>query len=385
MPNTIQIKRRTTGSGLTGVTLAEGELFWQDIDKQLLIKQADGAIKPIGGTGDASNTGFVITDSTSQKVSGTKTFDGTLDVTGSLKIGGVKVDADASELNKLDGFNGTTAELNYVSSVVAGTAAASKALVLDGSKKVSLQGGLISTSAAPVAQEDLANKKYVDDVAQGLDIKASVHVATATALPSCTYSNGSSGEGATLTADANGSLTVDGHQVAQNEYVLVKNQSAALQNGIYRVVTAGLADSEGVTGAPFQLVRRVDADTSLELTSGSFVFVEQGTANASTGWVVSTSGSLTIGVTAISWTQFSSAGIADAGDGLQKTGTTFAVKTASSQRIAVSSSGIDLASLTQGTAVTKIGFEVDAYGRVTNSANSIQPSAGITIDCGVVN
>jgi hypothetical protein len=352
--------------------------MWQEFDNQLLIKKSTGDIIPVGGEGSATSEGMVTTANRNQTIAGTKTVSGTLNITGALQIGGTQVTADAAELNKLDGVTATTTELNTVAGVTAGTASASKALVVDSSKNLNIGTGLISTTGVPTADAHLANKKYVDDVAQGLDVKASVHVATTAALAACTYNNGSSGVGATLTADANGALTIDSHAVNAGEYVLVKNQVAGLQNGLYTVTSAGAVD------APFILTRRADSDTGTELSSGSFVFVEQGTTNGSTGWVVSTSGAITIGTTAITWTQFSSAGIADAGDGLQKTGTTFSVKTASSSRIAVSSGGVDLATTGVTAASNQVLFTVDAYGRITSASNTIGASAGVSIDCGEV-
>lgn len=378
MPNTIQTKRRITSTGVSGITLATGELLWQEFDNQLLIKKSTGDVVPVGGEGSATSEGMVTTANRNQTIAGTKTISGVLNVTGQIQIAGTQVTADASELNKLDGVTATTAELNKVAGVSDGTAAANKALIVDASKNLNLGAGLISTTAVPTADAHLVNKKYVDDVAQGLDVKASVHVATTAALPTSTYNNGSSGVGATITADANGALTIDSHSVNAGEYVLVKNQATGLQNGIYTVTSAGAAD------APFILTRRADADSGTKLSSGSFVFVEQGTTNGSTGWVLSTSGAITIGTTALTFTQFSSAGIADAGDGLQKTGTTFSVKTASAQRIAVSSGGVDLA--TTGVSATTDGvlFTVDVYGRLTSASKTVGASAGISIDCGEI-
>jgi hypothetical protein len=378
MPNTIQTKRRITSTGVSGITLQTGELLWQEYDNQLLIKKSTGDIIPVGGEGSASSEGMVTTANRNQTISGTKTFNGTVNHTGALQIGGTAVTADASELNKLDGATVTTTELNKLAGVTEGTGAASKVVILDSSLNLNIGTGRISSTATPTADAHLATKKYVDDVAQGLDVKASVHVATTAALAACTYNNGSSGVGATLTADASGALTIDGHAMLAGESVLVKNQAAGLQNGLYTVTSAGAVDG------PFILTRRTDSDTGTELSAGSFVFVEQGTANGSTGWVLSTSGGITIGTTSLVFTQFSSAGIADAGDGLQKTGTTFSVKTASSSRIAVSAGGVDLA--TTGVSATTDGvlFTVDTYGRLTSASKTVGASAGISIDCGEI-
>jgi len=358
MPNAIQLKRRISSTGVSGVTLQTAEL--------------------LGGEGNASSEGMVTKANRDQTIAGTKTFSGTVNHTGVLQIGGTQVTADAAELNKLDGATVTTTELNKLAGITEGVGAASKVVILDSSLNLNLGSGRISSNATPTADAHLATKKYVDDVAQGLDVKASAHVATTEPLPSVAYNNGSSGVGATLTSNNNVGLLIDGHTLAVGESVLVKNQAAALQNGLYRVTAAGGEDS------PFILTRRTDADSGTEFSAGSFVFIEQGTMNGSTGWVLSTSGAITIGTTALTFSQFSSAGVADAGNGLQKSGTTLSVKTVSSSRIAVSSDGVDLA--TSGVTATTDGvvFTVDTYGRITAASKTIAAGAGISIDCGEI-
>ena len=118
--------------------------------------------------------------------------------------------------------------------------------------------------------QSLANKAYVDQVAQGLDTKPSCRAAT-TADLSATYNNGSSGVGATLTAGSNGAIVVDGVSLSANDRLLVKNQSTASENGIYVVSTQG----DGSTA--FVLTRATPEDQPSELSGGAFVFVEEGT------------------------------------------------------------------------------------------------------------
>ena len=129
----------------------------------------------------------------------------------------------------------------------------------------------------------LANKAYVDQVAQGLDAKPSARAAT-TANLSATYSNGSAGVGATLTASSNGAITMDGVSPVVNDRILVKDQTAAAQNGIYVVTTQG----DGST--PFVLTRATPEDQPAELSGGSFIFVEEGTANGDNGYVFTHTG-----------------------------------------------------------------------------------------------
>lgn len=177
----------------------------------------------------------------------------------------------------------------------------------------------ITSVATPTGDNDAANKSYVDGVASGLDIKASCVAATTAALAAVTYANGSSGVGATLTANANGALAaVDGVTLLATERVLVKNQAAALQNGIYTVTTVGDGSN------PFVLTRATDFDTAAEMPGG-FTFIEEGSTNADNGFVCTTDAGLTVGTTAINFEQFSGAGQITAGDGLAKTGDVLSV------------------------------------------------------------
>ena len=161
--------------------------------------------------------------------------------------------------------------------------------------------------------QSLANKAYVDQVAQGLDTKPSCRAGT-TADLSATYDNGSSGVGATLTAGSNGAIVIDGVSLSVGDRVLVKNQTTASENGIYSVTTQG----DGSTA--FVLTRATPEDQPAELSGGAFVFVEEGTANADNGYVFTHTGAPTFGTTALDVAQFSGAGQIDSGAALSKTG-----------------------------------------------------------------
>lgn len=163
-----------------------------------------------------------------------------------------------------------------------------------------------------------AVKQYVDTVAQGLNAKPAVKVATTTVLPTVTYSNGTAGVGATLTASANGILTIDGVATVLGDRILIKNQASGFQNGIYTVTT------EGTVWVPFVLTRATDMNQAGEINS-SFVFVTDGTVQADSGRVVTSNWPFTVGTTAITWTQFSGSETFNAGTGLQKVGTTFSI------------------------------------------------------------
>lgn len=170
-------------------------------------------------------------------------------------------------------------------------------------------------NADPVNANGLARKSYVDAVGVGLrDFKDSVRVATAAALPAVTAAG--SGVGKTLTATAVGVLTVDGIATVLNDRILVKNQATAADNGIYKCTT------EGTAGVAFVLTRATDADASAEVTAGMYTFVDQGTANADSAWVLSTNDAITLDTTGLTFTQFSGLGQITAGGGLTKTGNT---------------------------------------------------------------
>ena len=162
--------------------------------------------------------------------------------------------------------------------------------------------------------DSLANKAYVDQVAQGLDTKPSCRVAT-TANLSATYSNGTDGVGATLTnSGSQAALSIDGITMVAADRVLVKDQSTAAQNGIYVVTNIGSGSSNWI------LTRATPEDQPAELTGGSFVFVEQGTANGDNGYVFTHNGAPTFGTTALDVAQFSGAGQITAGAALTKSG-----------------------------------------------------------------
>ena len=224
------------------------------------------------------------------------------------------------------------------------------------SQTIDMGGNQIVNVADPTAAQAAATKAYVDAVKTGLNVKDAVKLASTTALAASTYANGSSGVGATLTANANGALSLDSVAVSTSDRVLIKNQADASQNGIYTVTNTGGA------GAAFVLTRATDADTSAEMPGGSFAFVEQGSALADNGFVFTHNGSPTIGTTDLTVAQFSGAGQIDAGAGLTKSGNTLAVQ--------VDDSSIEISSDT---------LQVKATG-ITNAmlAGSIDLTAKVT-------
>lgn len=189
------------------------------------------------------------------------------------------------------------------------------ALAPNGEGTVTVPSGYESRTG--FGDDSLVNKRYVDQVAQGLDVKESV-VAATTANLAATYDNAAG----TLTGNANGAIAIDGVTVALDDRVLVKNQTDSTENGIYTVTDIG---ADGVRA--FVLTRAPDADSAEELTGGTFFFVERGTAFADSGFVATHNGVPTFGTTEITFEQFSGAGQLSDGSGISKTGNTLNVNT----------------------------------------------------------
>ena len=155
------------------------------------------------------------------------------------------------------------------------------------------QAGIATTKAS----EASASAAQASASASGMKLKSPARAATTAALPSCTYANGASGVGATLTATANGALAAqDGVTLIAGEALLVKNQAAPAQNGVYTVTQVGTA------GTPFILTRQVDSDTWAEIFS-ALVVVAEGTTLGDIEFLCTSNNGGTMGTTAITWSQ----------------------------------------------------------------------------------
>ncbi len=161
----------------------------------------------------------------------------------------------------------------------------------------------IKNIPTPTADGEVAPKKYVDAVEQGLDIKDSVRVAT----------DGTNVDLSSATDPGN----LDGVSLSDGDRVLLKDQSTASENGIYDAVTAT---------DPTTWVRSEDANDDDEVTGGAFTFVEEGSLNKNRGFVLTTNNP-TLGTDGLTFTQFSGAGQITAGRGLTKDGDTLKART----------------------------------------------------------
>jgi phage-related tail fiber protein len=166
---------------------------------------------------------------------------------------------------------------------------------------LNLSGGTLTGALVLAADPTLplhpATKQYVDNFVTGLDVKVSVRAIS------------------TSNITLSGTQTIDGVALIAGDRVLVAGQTTQTANGIY-VVAAGAWS------------RATDADntgSTSEVSSGMYTFVEAGTANASTGWVLNTPNPITLGSSNLTFTQFTGLGEITAGAGLTKTGATISV------------------------------------------------------------
>ena len=206
---------------------------------------------------------------------------------------------DVQVANQRAMFNGTTGNLLLNTSTDTGYR-----LNVNGTSYfggAALFGSTLTLNADPTLALQAATKQYVDSaVSTGFTVHAPAQLATAAALPANTYNNGASGVGATLTAVTNGALTVDGVAVTVGNRILVKNQVASSNNGCYLVTSAGSA------GTPYILTRTTDFDQAApgEIANNAYFFVEGGTVNAGSSFVLSQIAAITVGTTPLPFTQF---------------------------------------------------------------------------------
>jgi hypothetical protein len=179
-----------------------------------------------------------------------------------------------------------------------------------------MDGNQLTDLGEPTQSDHAATKGYVDAVAEGLHVRPAVLAATTDNI-TATYNNGTNGVDATLTIPATATLTIDGLSVGWEvgDGILVKDQTNPIQNGRYYILTVGNA------GTPWVLKRCMFCDEPEEVPS-SYVFVQEGATNGSTGWValVENAGTFAVGVDDITWVQFSGVGTYIAGLGIELDG-----------------------------------------------------------------
>ena len=403
MANTIRIKRRVSGSAGAPSSLENAEICFNEVDDTFYYGKGTGGAGGTATTIEAiGGKGAFLTLSGEQTISGNKTFSGNL--IASTQSGGdssTKVATTAYVQGEIGSFitgnesitvsgdasgSGTTsisltlATVNSSPGTTNGVTVNGKGLVtgiaalgasdiptLTAAKisdfdstvqanrldelaaptsAVSLNSQEITNVADPTQAQSAATKAYVDAVKTGLDVKDSVVAATTANI---TLAN---------------TQTVDNVSLSAGDRVLVKNQSTSSENGIYIVVDGG------------SWTRATDFDSSTEVTSGAFCFVESGNVNADSGFTLTTDGSITVGTTGLAFTQFSGAGSISAGSGLSKSGTTISADLKANGGIVTESSelAVDLsASSLTGT------LGISDGGTGATSASAARTALGVAI------
>jgi hypothetical protein len=361
----IALSKLATGALPTAITVASANI----VDGTIVNADISTAAA-IAHSKLASMTGgqVLLGNASSAPTATTVTGDVTISSTGVTDIAsGAVVNADinasaAIAHSKLAAITAGRVLLGNASNVPTATALTGDVTVSSaGVTAIKSSVGLTGTPTAPTATAGSSTTQIattafvssaVDAAKQGLTYKAGCRVATTTNL--------------TLS----GTQTIDGVTVAAGDRVLVKNQTTASQNGVYVVSATAWT-------------RATDFDATADLSDGAFVFVKEGTANADTGWVLSTDGAITVGTTALTFVQFSGAGTFTAGTGLQLDGTQISLAALPSANLLVgSASNVATATAVTGdvtisnTGVTSIGAS-----RVTNAmlAGSIADSKLSTI------
>lgn len=258
--------------------------------------------------------------------------------TDSITLGGLTMNGGniAMGNNKITGLAAGTADGD---AIAYGQTADFNGLTSDGDIVLSGGAELYGLPATPSGDTYAASKAYVDSVVEGLDVKDSVRAATDAA--------------GTLATDFENGDTIDTSvTLATNDRILIKDQASAIENGIYIVQASG---------APV----RADDLASGDQAAGVFVFVEEGTENADSGWVCTSDQTAdTVGTHALNWSQFSGAGQITAGDGLTKDGNTIDVGEGNGIAVAADS----------------VAVEADTTSTTTTEANAIIVGAnGVSI------
>jgi hypothetical protein len=152
-----------------------------------------------------------------------------------------------------------------------------------------MQNSKIENLADPEFAQDAANKRYVDAVATGLDVKESCRVIL---TDRDGWLGAGSGSSKTLTAAI---AMIDGVTLAAGDRVLVADALHA-DNGIYAVTSL----------SPTVLTRAEDFDSDEEVTAGAFTFVTEGDVYADRGFVLVTDDPIALESTPLKFSQFSS-------------------------------------------------------------------------------
>ena len=343
-----------SGASITATTIPNSALVNSSVTVSPGTGMSGGGTVSLGGTITLTNAGVT------SNVAGTGiTVSG---ATGAVTIGTANI-PNSSLTNSSVTIGTTSVSLGSSSTTLAG---------LTG---ITLTSGTVTGVASPVNPSDVVSLSYVQGVLAGLEWKNEAQAGT-TANLTATYSNGSSGVGATLTnSGAQAAFAVDGYTASLNDRILVKNQTTQTQNGIYTVTTVGSGSTNWV------LTRAIDANTPTGLNNAT-LYITNGTTNAGTAFTQTTA-TPTIGTNNIVFVQASGTGTYTAGTGLTLSTNVFSLTAVGTPGTYGSSTTVPVITTNasgQVTGVTtpSIAFPVTSVSG-TGSGISVTPTTGAVV------
>lgn len=210
-----------------------------------------------------------------------------------------------------------------------------------------MTGNLILNGDATLALQAVTFQQF-NSAIQGLTPKPTAKVATTTALPSNTYSNGTAGVGATLTGTTNATLSaIDTYAPQLGDVILVMNEATGANNGLYTVTQVGSVS------LPYILTRHVDMDSSTEFVGAYIPVSNAGSVNKNSIWLCNSTTPFTTGTTSVIFTQLNGATDLIQGAGITISGNTISITTAGVTNVMLA--GSITASKLVGTDITTVG------------------------------
>jgi hypothetical protein len=269
-------------------------------------------------------------------------------------------------------FVASTKNVNFANSIsVTANASANNITVTN----FAYSGANLSNAANSTV---LTTKAYVDSaVATGFVVHVAVRAASTAAFAGTIYNNGTAGVGATLTADTNRQFdTLDGVSVTVGQRVLIKDMTTAAYNGAYTLTSNG---STGVS--PWVLTRATDFDTvgAGEVANNAYFFVQAGTVNAGSAWVLNQLAAITIGTTSLPFDLFASALVYVGGQNINISGQTISLTGV----VPVANGGTNLSTFTSGDLIYANAANTLA-SRAIGASNTVLVSNGSVPDWGTV-
>jgi hypothetical protein len=290
--------------GLMYFNSADNTLYWYDGTQWIAAKAAAGAIPSdtvtTAAIGDAPVPGASTLFARGDHKHGMPAFGA---ITVEQTFGSASTNGAATTLARADHAHGNPTHDNAAHAAIALSALGVP------TASVNLNSQKIINLADPTAATDAANKQYVDGLIAGLAWKDTVKLAS------------------TANAALTGNIAIDGVTTAAGDRILLKNQTAPAENGIW------VASATAWT-------RATDADIEVDLLNAA-VFVSAGTVNADTAWVMSTNAPITVGTTGLTWVQFAGAGTYTAGNGLTLTGNVLDVGAGTGITVAADTVAVD--------------------------------------------